>query len=198
MSRRSGIRCARCGWWRGCGRSIGKAAGPRRRRSSGNACCCWSTGRLSTGVWAGDPWWLTAEILPGVLRLQLGRRTETEAGAAGGIGPLPASFRYRFGTLARCIYRLSRPELGMHQYPHGLAKQPVPLGLSLPLPDPGAAWELLAECALGKAERLLEKLDALAPPESLAWQEFWAEEREAAGEVRIVDPPSLKLRRTGC
>lgn len=131
------------------------------------------------GVWAGDPWWLTAEVLPGVLRLQLVRNPEAEAEAAGGIGPLPASFRYRFGTLARCVYRVSRPELGMHQYPHGLVKQPVPLGVSLPLPDPGAAWELLAECALGTVERLLEKLDALAPPESLVWQEFWAEEREA-------------------
>jgi GIY-YIG catalytic domain len=138
------------------------------------------------GVWAGDPWWLTAEILPGVLRLQLGRE------AAGGIGPLPASFRYRFGTLARCVYRVSRPELGMHQYPHGLAKQPVPLGLSLPLPDPGTAWELLAEGALGRAERLLEKLDALLPPESLLWQEFWTEEREAVGRW-----PMRQMRKDG-
>lgn len=111
----------------------------------------------------------TAETFPGMLVLRLAREED-------GIGPLPPSFRYVFGTLARCTYRALRPELHFHSYPHGLMKPTVPLSLSLPQPDVERAWQLFGECATGEMENLIHLLDTLAAPTSLQQQEFWAGE----------------------
>lgn len=123
-----------------------------------------------SGVWIGPPWWLSAELLPGLLRLGIGKEEK-------GIGPLPSSFRHVFGSLARCIYRGAFPEQGLHSYPHGLARPTVPLNLSLPMPDPESAWQEFARCAAGHVTGLIEALDAIPPPCSEIMAEFWQEER---------------------
>jgi hypothetical protein len=123
------------------------------------------------GVWIGPPWWLTGETGPGVLRLHLSREPQ-------GLGPLPSSFRYLFGTLARSVHRVLLPDLPVHAYPHGLARSAVPLSLSLPSSAPDQAWQLIAGFASGDTAPLLDLLEALPGPASPALAEFWQEERE--------------------
>ena len=79
------------------------------------------------GVWKGDPWWLKAEASDGVLHLELKREED-------GFGPLPSAFRFIYGSLVRCLYRLNFPELCVSKYPHGIMDIRVPLELSLALP----------------------------------------------------------------
>lgn len=123
------------------------------------------------GVWVGSPWWLTHELDPGVLRLQLTRESD-------GVGPLPPSFRYAFGALARCVFRALRPEIPFQLYPHGLARSIVPLGISLPVGKPHEAWQLVASCVAGEVAPLLALLEALPPPDSASLAEFWQEEQD--------------------
>jgi hypothetical protein len=123
------------------------------------------------GVWSGPAWWLSFEILPGILRLNLGRDEN-------GLGPLPSSFRHAFGALVRCIYRCAFPDHGLHTFPHGLTRLIVPHDLSLALPDPGSSWQIFAESAAGDATRLLEMLDALPPAGSEIMAEYWKGERD--------------------
>ena len=123
------------------------------------------------GVWIGPPWWLAGETGPGMLRLQLTREPV-------GLGPLPPSFRYLFGTLARSVYRALSPDLPYHAYPHGLTRSAVPLALCLPFPDSALAWQLIAEFAVGDAAPLLGLLDSVPLPASPTLGEFWQEERD--------------------
>ena len=123
------------------------------------------------GVWKGDPWWLSARTGSDVLQLRLSREK-------GGIGPLPPAFRHVFGSLARCVYRTSLPDVPEHRYPCGLMKAAVPLSLSLRLPEPQRAMQHFAEGASGGMEALLQLLDELPEPASPLMQEFWLEERE--------------------
>lgn len=123
------------------------------------------------GVWKGPPWWLSGKPGPQGLSLRLGREPI-------GIGPFPPSFRYVFGSLARCVYRATLPELAFHRYPCGLMKSSVPLSLSLPLPSAEAAWELFKMSASGAMQPLLDILDALPLPPSAQEQEFWLADRE--------------------
>jgi hypothetical protein len=123
------------------------------------------------GVWIGPPWWLTGETGGGVLRLQLSREPQ-------GIGPLPPSFRYIFGTLARSVHRALSPDLAFHAYPHGLTRSAVPLCLSIPAIEPERAWNLIAGFAGGDAGPLLALLEKLPAVPSPLMAEFWQEELE--------------------
>ncbi|WP_367872954.1 nucleotide excision repair endonuclease [Luteolibacter sp. Populi] len=123
------------------------------------------------GVWKGDPWWLSAWAGPEILQLRLSREK-------GGIGPLPPAFRHVFGSLARCVYRASLPELPEHRYPCGLMNAAVPLSLTLRLPAPQQALQHFIEGACGGIDALLALLDALPESGSPLMQEFWLEERE--------------------
>ncbi len=147
------------------------------------------------GVWVGEPWWLAGGVVEGKVVLQLQRESS-------GIGPLPPSFRYAFGALARLVYRLILPEVAMHCYPCGLMRPSVPLGLSLAMPDAVLAWRLFSEGAQGRTEELLALVDALPPPASSTEQEFWMEQRDQlesyAGKAgRVLLPPSAPLARSG-
>lgn len=125
------------------------------------------------GVWQGDPWWLKVAVLDHRAHLEL-TRTETE----GRIGPLPSGFRYAFGSLIRCLYRLAHPALPISQYPHRLLGAAAPLALALPFPDASAAARLIAGFAEGNSAQLLAQLDAAPPTSSLVEQEYWLEEIE--------------------
>jgi hypothetical protein len=70
------------------------------------------------------------------------------------------------------------PDLPFHAFPHGLTRSVVPLSLSLPLPAPEQAWQLIAGFARGEVSPLLDLLEALPAPSSPALEEFWQEERE--------------------
>jgi len=123
------------------------------------------------GVWAGAPWWLAGEVTGNALHLRLGRDKE-------GLGPLPPSFRYVFGSLVRCLHRICLPGQPAHLYPRGMMNAVVPLRLALPVDHANDAWELCQECASGRLERLLARLDVLPPPASPQQGEFWLQERE--------------------
>jgi excinuclease UvrABC nuclease subunit len=56
------------------------------------------------GVWKGDPWWLKAEASGGRLWIELSREPNELL-----FGPFPPAFRYVFGSLVRCVYRLTYP-----------------------------------------------------------------------------------------
>lgn len=134
------------------------------------------------GVWIGPPWWLAGETGSGMLRLRLSREE-------GGLGPLPPSFRYLFGTLARSVHRALSPDQPYHAYPHGLTRSAVPLVLGLPSPDPVLAWHLIAAFARGDEAPLLGLLDSLPLPDSPALSEFWQEERERLESHATKAPP---------
>jgi hypothetical protein len=136
------------------------------------------------GVWIGPPWWLTGEMGIGVLRLHLSRAPE-------GLGPLPPSFRYLFGTLARSVHRALSPDLAFHAYPHGLTRSAVPLSLNLPSPDPERAWQLIAGFAGGDAGPLLTLLEEAPASPLPTLAEFWQEELERLQSYtrRVTLPP---------
>lgn len=123
------------------------------------------------GVWVGAPWWLVQETAPGALLLELRREEE-------GIGPLPASYRHIFGSLARCVFRALHPELPLHRYPHGFCRAMTPPSLRMPLASAEEALHLITESALGRFERLFTMLDAIPAPGSPHLGEYWSEERK--------------------
>lgn len=123
------------------------------------------------GTWQGAPWWLAIEATPTALVLGLRR----DSGSA---GPLPPSFRYVFGSLARCLYRATFPGLPLHCYPTGLMKPVVPMSLTLPFANVEEALQVIDEVVAGNVESLLLQLDALPSPSSPQQEEFWLGERE--------------------
>jgi hypothetical protein len=137
------------------------------------------------GVWIGPPWYLTGEAASGMLQLHLSRHAQ-------GLGPLPPSFRYLFGTLARSVHRALSPDLAFHAYPHGLTRAAVPLRLSLPSPDPGWAWQLITGFASGDAGPLLTLLEGLPASPLPTMAEFWQEEVERLQSYtpKVMPPPS--------
>jgi len=138
------------------------------------------------GTWQGAPWWLTTEVTDAALILGLHRKT-------GEVGPLAPSFRYVFGSLARCLYRASFPDLPFHRYPAGLMRAVVPMSLTLPFQHVPEALQLLTDGASGKMEILFARLDAVAPSSSPQIEEFWLAEREQlvtwAGKADTYAPP---------
>ena len=123
------------------------------------------------GVWKGDPWWLKAEASDGVLHLELKREED-------GFGPLPSAFRFIYGSLVRCLYRLNFPELCVSKYPHGIMDIRVPLELSLALPTSKETLQLLLACISGQPSALLEKLAVLPVSVSAMHEEYWQQEEE--------------------
>ena len=121
------------------------------------------------GVWKGDPWWLKIEAGTDRINLELVREEI-------GIGPLPSSFRYVFGSLVRCIYRASLPSAPLSSYPHGLFGPVVPLTLSLAIPDVVEAAESIRAYVKGNCEPLLSRLEAMPLGASDAQREYWQEE----------------------
>lgn len=121
------------------------------------------------GVWKGEPWWLKVETVDGKIHLELKREE-------GGIGPLPSAFRYALGSLVRCLYRASFPEVRMSEYPHGLFGPSVPLTLGLAIPDPEELRNQIMAYAKGDAAAVLTSLESLSLGSSAAEQEYWQEE----------------------
>ncbi len=125
------------------------------------------------GVWQGDPWWLKAEARDGCLHLELTRDPPKQAQL---IGPLPAAYRYVFGSLVRVLYRLARPERTLADYPHGLTRPTVPLMLILAPPSPEASLRHLIDATAGTTEPLLTQLAALPQPLFASEQDYWQED----------------------
>lgn len=123
------------------------------------------------GVWQGEPWWLKALARDGFVHLEL-VRTESDH------GPMPSAFRYVFGSLVRCLYRLAHPERALSDYPHGLTHAAVPLALSLALPASEDSLQLLRSYLAGESEAMMAQLAALPVPSSLGEQEYWQEDIE--------------------
>ena len=146
------------------------------------------------GTWQGAPWWLVIESTPTALILGLRR----DSGTA---GPLPPSFRYVFGSLARCLYRTTYPELPVHRYPNGLMKPVVPMSLTLPFASVKEALQIIGDGVAGDVESLLLQLDALPPASSSQQEEFWLGEREQltawARKSQRQVPVAQALRPTG-
>ncbi len=120
------------------------------------------------GVWQGDPWWLWVDTFDGKLHLDLNQLKK-------GIGPLPSAFRYVFGTLVRCVYRIAFPSLAMSHYPHGLFDAVVPRTLALMLPDVIESARIITAYTEKNAVQLLTALESL--PLALGLEaEYWTEE----------------------
>lgn len=142
------------------------------------------------GVWQGDPWWLKIETVGPNLNLELVREES-------GTGPHPSAFRYAYGSVVRCLYRVAWPCEPLSSYPYGLFDARVPLSLSLPLPDAVEAAEALRAYAGGHCDPLLSKLAGMPPAASELQQEYWQEEMERVRKYadkarRIHDGAGLK------
>jgi hypothetical protein len=141
------------------------------------------------GVWQGDPWWLAAEERDGYLFLDLTREQRE-----GRHGPLPSSFRYVFGSLVRCVYRLALPERSLADFPHGITGATVPLNLRLTLPNAQASLRLFIACMTGHSDELILPFTGLPPLLSEREQEFWREEVErvarwaSGGRMNGIEP----------
>jgi hypothetical protein len=120
------------------------------------------------GVWQGDPWWLWVDTLDGKLHLDLNQLKKW-------IGPLPPAFRYVFGTLVRCVYRIAFPSLAIARYPHGLFDAAVPCTLALALPDVAESARMITAYAGNNAAQLLATIQTLSPAPDLE-EEYWMEE----------------------
>lgn len=125
------------------------------------------------GVWQGEPWWLSAEARDGCLQLELSREQNERH-----LGPLPSSFRYVFGSLVRCLYRLALPDRSLAAYPHGITSLAVPLSLRLSLPNADTSLQQLSTCISGQIEELLAKIAALPPPSPESEQDYWQDDVE--------------------
>ncbi|MES2594724.1 MAG: nucleotide excision repair endonuclease [Verrucomicrobiota bacterium] len=123
------------------------------------------------GVWEGAPWWLKIDVDAGKLILSLSRE-------AGGSGPHPSAFRHVFGSLARCLYRLSWPSASLSSYPHRFFDAAVPLNLSIALPESSELVTPLQSYVTGNAEQLLTQLEAMPLGITEHEMEYWQEERE--------------------
>lgn len=93
------------------------------------------------GVWQGNPWWLKIEAVGTNLNLELVREEN-------GTGPHPSAFRYAYGSVVRCLYRVAWPCEPLSSYPYGLFDARVPLSLSLALPDAVETAEALRAYAV--------------------------------------------------
>jgi predicted GIY-YIG superfamily endonuclease len=125
------------------------------------------------GVWKSEPWWLKAEVSDGRLWLELNRAQDDNR-----LGPFPPAFRYVFGSLVRCLYRLAYPELTLANYPHGLTRAAVPLSFSLSLADAESALGQVARFVTCQSEELPARLASLPPPQSVGEQKYWREDLE--------------------
>lgn len=123
------------------------------------------------GVWKGEPWWLNITVRSDALQLDLTRQE-------GGTGPHPPSFRYVFGSLVRCLYRIAWPQAPLQTYPHGIFDAAVPLLLSLSIPDAVAAADTLKRYVEGNSAFLLAQLEAMPLGDLPSEQEYWQEQRE--------------------
>ncbi|MGC4013603.1 MAG: nucleotide excision repair endonuclease [Luteolibacter sp.] len=133
-----------------------------------------------TGVWKGDPWWLEGRIHPGSLILSLNRDQR-------GLGPLPPSFRYALGGMSRCVFRAMMPGTPSHLYPLGLMQGVAARHLSLAVPDPEAAWNMLRDIMSGKIGSLMDLATAIPDPPISQWDAFWTEEIQRI--IRYMDKP---------
>lgn len=129
------------------------------------------------GVWQGPPWYFFVGTQEGHLHVRLTRLAGDEAG---GIGPLPSSFRYVHASLMRWTFRLLNPAATLADYPIGLLAPTIPLALRWRLPEADAEGiaALLAAYASGIETDLLARLEVMPQPVSLLEQEFWLEELE--------------------
>ncbi|GEP45752.1 nucleotide excision repair endonuclease [Brevifollis gellanilyticus] len=123
------------------------------------------------GVWQGEPWWLKINVEAGKLMLSLSREE-------GGTGPHPSAFRHVYGSLARCLYRLTWPSAPISTYPHRFFDAAVPLNLSITLPESSDLVATLQSYVTGNAETLLTLLDAMSIGITENEMEYWNEERE--------------------
>lgn len=126
------------------------------------------------GVWEGEPWWLQMKVAAqaqgnGLLTLELSREE-------GGLGPFPAAFHTMLGTLARCIFRASRPAAGLAEYPWGIMGPRVPLSLKLALPDAQHGQDCVQAFIEGQVEPLVAEIEALPPENAGLMLDYWTEE----------------------
>lgn len=120
------------------------------------------------GVWQGNPWWLRVETQDGKLHLDLNQ-------IQNGLGPLPPAFRYVFGTLVRCVYRIGFPSQTIADYPHGLCGAVVPQTLALALPNLAESAGMITAYVEKSAAQLLTAIESLPPSPGLE-DEYWMEE----------------------
>jgi hypothetical protein len=128
------------------------------------------------GVWQGNPWWLRVATQKGRLHLDLNQ-------IQNGLGPLPPAFRYVFGTLVRCLYRIDFPSQAIADYPHGHCGVVVPRTLAMALPDLGESAAMITAYVEKTAAPLLTAIESLPP--APGWEdEYWMEEFERLKNMR--------------
>lgn len=128
------------------------------------------------GTWRGAPWWFETAVVEDD-RLLFGIvREPSDAETHRSHGPLPASFRYTFASLARCTSRLHSPGRSLWAFPAGLLAPSPPLSWEWTVPNAPEFAGLLHGFVSHQSTTLLDQITALPSVASASEQSFWDEE----------------------
>lgn len=92
-----------------------------------------------------------------------------------GIGPLPSSFRHLYGSLVRCVFRMSFPARPVSQFPLGIFDSRTPLSACLERPRAAEVATMIRDFMEGR-DGILTEFENVLPTLPSQEQAYWEDE----------------------